>query len=268
MVASRSEPVEANRAGAVGVVVPFGDGLGPVFEAGFVDDFHARRHGRGLQDGGDAMARADRSSARRRGSWRRRSESRDAWRCRAAGGDRWTRLRAAADVVALRGDPPFVVAVADGAARGDGAVVVDAARGRCAAQRGAQRFGGFEDDERVDGAARAGADGGREGGAGVGVPAEPRQARAPWRRAARCGRPCIGGARVPRPSSAMSTIGVPVLELFEIGAARDLVGEVVPGTGRHRVLCDDLCALLRGHRQSPSSPLSVPAAQAYPRRPI
>ena len=41
-------------------------------------------------------------------------------------------------VVALRGDPPFVVAVADGAARGDRAVVVDDAVGDVAA-RGPRR---------------------------------------------------------------------------------------------------------------------------------
>ena len=80
--------------------------------------------------------------------------------------------RAAHHVGAVAIDPPLVIAVADGAAAGERAVVVDGSEAHVATERRAQRLRGFEDDERVDGAAGARADCGRERGIGLRMAAE------------------------------------------------------------------------------------------------
>ena len=108
-----------------------------------------------------------RSSAR---VGRRRASRRAAWR----------RFRAVAgrSSGASRVDPGLVVAVADGAAGGERAIEVDGALGQVAAEAEAQGLGGLEDDERVDGAARADAHGRGEGAVGLAELAEPASARA------------------------------------------------------------------------------------------
>ena len=93
----------------------------------------------------------------------------------------------AREIAPLALDPGFVELVADRAARGERAVEVDAAVRDVTAQTQAQGLRGFEDDERIDGAARTGAHGRAERRIGLGVLA--RDARGPvlWRRGGRCG---------------------------------------------------------------------------------
>jgi len=64
--------------------------------------------------------------------------------------------------------------MADGAARRERPVVMDRAFGRVAPKAETQRLGGLEDDERIDGAARTGSDGGDERRVRKRVFAEPR----------------------------------------------------------------------------------------------
>ena len=74
-----------------------------------------------------------------------------------------------------RGDPGFVVPVADGVAAGERAVEVDAPARDFASKAVADRARGFEHDQRIDAAARARAHGCGDGAVGVGESGESRQ---------------------------------------------------------------------------------------------
>ena len=133
-------------------------------------------------------------------------------------------------------DPALVQAVADGAARRQRAVEVDAALGLIAAEGLADGARRLEDDERIDGAARAGAHGGGERRLGLPVLAEPRQR-------ARLGAQQRRPHRLELPPRQLRVgvvgnldDGLPFLEALEVGAAGDLVREVVPGARRENVL--------------------------------
>jgi hypothetical protein len=150
----------------------------------------------------------------------------------------------APDVVLLSGDPPFVVAVADGATGGERPVVVQVGIGVSIPQGGAERFGCFEDDERIDRPAWAGANGGGEGGTGRGVVPEPCKGSSP--RAEQGG---SDGFVLPSSEFGIGCLGdaddgFPVFDEFEVGASRDLMREVVPGSGGERIVLDQSATLL------------------------
>jgi hypothetical protein len=138
---------------------------------------------------------------------------------------------AARGLVALTEDPRFVVAMADGAAGSQRPLEVHIAAGGIAVEPEAHRLGRFENDERIDGAARAAADGVRECGVGVGDAAELRQ-RARLRAESRRPQRLVLATRDFR-FDLIADLNdlVPVVEPLVVRAAGQLMGEIVPGAG-------------------------------------
>ncbi len=130
---------------------------------------------------------------------------------------------------ALALDPAFVQLVADGAARGQRAVEVDAPARHVAAQAERERLGRFEDDERIDGAAGTGAHGAGERRLGVTVLAESGERAGLGAQERRADRLVLAPDELGIGLFGDADDLVPVFEPLEVRAAREIVREVVPG---------------------------------------
>ncbi|MEO7191202.1 MAG: hypothetical protein ABI051_09115 [Vicinamibacterales bacterium] len=132
-------------------------------------------------------------------------------------------------------NPAFVVAVANRAAGGQGAIEVDSSGRRTLGEAAADALGGFEHDQGIDGAARTGAD--RDGQDSLGAGMFTQAAECAGLGAEHGGPQCFVLAAI---EFGFGLVGYfndlgPVAEPFLQGAAGQLMSEVVPGASRQSV---------------------------------